>query len=78
VARKEVTTGRTEDPRKDYVPLGCSGRTTLRREQCDEFGVSYATIFQIHGASDVDIATQRSGTDLASPTPRFSKCMVQI
>jgi hypothetical protein len=51
VARKEVTTGRTEDPRKDDVDL--------RREQCDGFGVFYATTFQIHGTSDMIVAVQR-------------------
>jgi hypothetical protein len=34
---------------------------------CDGFGASYATIFRIHGVSDVDVATQRSGTDLEFP-----------
>jgi hypothetical protein len=29
---------------------------------CDGFGVSYATTFQIHGTSDMNVATQRSGT----------------
>jgi hypothetical protein len=50
VAMKEVTTkkgkqatGRTEDPRKDDVPLGCSGRTALRREECGGYDVCYAT-----------------------------------
>jgi hypothetical protein len=33
-------------------------------EYCDGFGVSCATTFRIHGASDVDVATQRSGKDL--------------
>jgi hypothetical protein len=46
--------------------------------QCDGFGASYATIFRIHGASDVDVATQRSGMGLASPVQRFSKYTVQI
>jgi uncharacterized Fe-S radical SAM superfamily protein PflX len=29
---------------------------------CDGFGVSYATTFQIHGTSDMNVVTQRSGT----------------
>jgi hypothetical protein len=44
---------RTEDLRKDDVLLGCSGRTTLRRGQCDRFD----------GTSDMDAAIQRPGTD---------------
>jgi hypothetical protein len=37
-------------------------------EYCDEFG----------GTSDMNVATQRSGTDLEFPTQRFSKYTVQI
>jgi hypothetical protein len=48
--------GRTEDPRKDDVQLGCSRRTTLRREQCDRFD----------GTSDMNAASQRPGTDLGA------------
>jgi hypothetical protein len=38
------------------VLLGCSGRTTLRRGQCDTFG----------GTSDMNAATQRPGTDFGA------------
>jgi hypothetical protein len=37
----------------------------LKNTRCkyfDGFGVSYATTFQIHGTSDMNTATQRSGT----------------
>jgi hypothetical protein len=43
---------------------------------CDGFGVSYTTIFRIHGTSDMNVATQRLGTDLAFPTQRFSEYTV--
>jgi hypothetical protein len=52
----------------------------IKSEQCycDGFGASYATIFWIHGASNMNVATQRSGTDLEFPTQRFSKYTLQI
>jgi hypothetical protein len=62
---------------QEIIPTPFIERKTTQNKYCYEFGISCATTFRIHGTSDMNVATQRSVTDLAFPMQQFSKYTVQ-